>query len=259
MAGSRLVAGQRLGLLVLSALAGVSAALLLLAAVHTRVTVFALLPVVGVCRALLMLGARTLVQRSAPVQGIASMFAVVEVITAVTTIVGSLIAQVLIATSGIGAALAGVGVAMAVLAIATAGAVRVADRDADMPVVAIRALRSHAIFSPLPPGDLEVVARAARELRVAAGSTVVRQGDVGDRFYLVRQGELAVDIGGTPVRVLTRDPRSVRSRCWPTSPARHRWSRAPTSTCSRSIATRSSPRCSVTTAPTRPRGPWSAR
>jgi putative ABC transport system ATP-binding protein len=35
-------------------------------------------------------------------------------------------------------------------------------------------------------------------LAAAAGETVVRQGDAGDRFYLVRSGELSVDVDGVP-------------------------------------------------------------
>jgi hypothetical protein len=57
-------------------------------------------------------------------------------------------------------------------------------------------LRDIPIFAPLPLVTLEqLVARLSR-VRVGAGETVFRQGDHGDRFYVVATGEVAVAVDG---------------------------------------------------------------
>ena len=48
----------------------------------------------------------------------------------------------------------------------------------------------------LPPAVIEQLRTRMREERVAAGTTVVREGEPGDRFYLVLAGELDVTQDG---------------------------------------------------------------
>jgi CRP-like cAMP-binding protein len=49
---------------------------------------------------------------------------------------------------------------------------------------------------------MEQVARKLIPLQVAAGTEVVRQGDVGDRFYIVESGEALVTVDGQEMRTL---------------------------------------------------------
>ncbi|MDQ3890664.1 MAG: cyclic nucleotide-binding domain-containing protein, partial [Actinomycetota bacterium] len=63
-------------------------------------------------------------------------------------------------------------------------------------------LRAVPIFAPLPPPVLEQLASSLVPLRVAAGKEVFRQGDVGDRFYVIAEGEVDVAIGREGTRVL---------------------------------------------------------
>jgi hypothetical protein len=205
MVARRLVDDRPLGPLVNASLAAMTMGMVVLGLAHDSAPIVAmLLALIGVCRAVLSLGTRLLAQRAAPVQGIAAMFAVTEVIAAAAMIAGSVSAQVLVATWGVGSAAIGIGVMLAVLLGATLGRVRGADGDADMPVFAIRALRNHVVFNPLSPDRLEAVARSARNVRVRAGEAVIREGDVGEHFYLVAAGELTVDVSGEQVRVLSR-------------------------------------------------------
>ncbi|MGE3911609.1 MAG: cyclic nucleotide-binding domain-containing protein [Chloroflexota bacterium] len=48
------------------------------------------------------------------------------------------------------------------------------------------------VLADLPPGQLHAIAAAMRERRYAAGSTIIRQGDQGDRFYLIVRGAAEV-------------------------------------------------------------------
>ena len=48
------------------------------------------------------------------------------------------------------------------------------------------------IFAPLPGGSLEHLAARLVPLRVEPGTVIVREGDEGDRFYIVAEGTLDV-------------------------------------------------------------------
>jgi CRP-like cAMP-binding protein len=72
------------------------------------------------------------------------------------------------------------------------------------PVVEIALLRSLPLFAPLGAPQLEGLAHRLEESLVPAGTVVVREGDPGDRFYVVAEGELDVDRGGQPMRSLGR-------------------------------------------------------
>jgi CRP-like cAMP-binding protein len=49
---------------------------------------------------------------------------------------------------------------------------------------------------------IEDLARALTELDARAGEIVIREGDPGERFYLIAEGELDVSIGGSFVRTM---------------------------------------------------------
>jgi CRP-like cAMP-binding protein len=53
-------------------------------------------------------------------------------------------------------------------------------------------LRTLDLFEPLPGRRLERLAAAVVGLRFAAGAVIVRQGDEGDYFYVVVDGEVEV-------------------------------------------------------------------
>jgi putative peptide zinc metalloprotease protein len=69
---------------------------------------------------------------------------------------------------------------------------------------ALAALRAVPLWSELPGARLLEIARAMRSEHVAAGAEVVRQGEVGDRFYLVARGGFEVRIDDRPVVRLNR-------------------------------------------------------
>jgi CRP-like cAMP-binding protein len=70
------------------------------------------------------------------------------------------------------------------------------------PVEQLKLLRKIAIFAPLPPAEQEHLAHELIPVHVSAGDVVVREGEAGDRFYVVRSGELEVSVDGKPVRRL---------------------------------------------------------
>ncbi|MEY8014792.1 cyclic nucleotide-binding domain-containing protein [Mycobacterium servetii] len=63
-------------------------------------------------------------------------------------------------------------------------------------------IRATSVLAPLPALALEQLARAAARLAVPAGAEVIRQGDPGDRFYMIAAGEADVTVDGGPMGTL---------------------------------------------------------
>jgi hypothetical protein len=204
IAASRLVRRPRLAPLVIAALVAMTASLLTLGVGSVVIVACVTLPAIGFGRALLDLTSQMLLQRSAPAGALASVFAAVELIAGVGMALGSLLAQLLIAAGGSPMALSGLGLFLAVILAGTVGSLRRADESADVPIVFIRLLRTVPAFAMLPPAALEAVARSGVETAVDADTVVIRQGDVGDRYYVVIDGTVEVIRDGRSVATLTR-------------------------------------------------------
>jgi CRP-like cAMP-binding protein len=71
-------------------------------------------------------------------------------------------------------------------------------------VVVVALLRSVPMLSLLPPPTLESLARALTLEEVPAGVDVVTQGEEGDRFFVIADGEAEVIADGTLVATLDR-------------------------------------------------------
>ena len=199
-----LVRRDRLGPLLVGALASVTVVSLVLGIAPALATALVLLPVVGFSRALLDLTSRMLLQRATPPNSVGGIFAAIELCAGVGMLTGSIITQVLIAAGGVDAALIGLGIFFAALLLLTMRSLRVADDSADIPIVAISLLRRIPAFALLPPLALETVARAATEISVVAGEVVVTEGEQGDRFYAVADGSFDVVTGGRHVATSER-------------------------------------------------------
>jgi CRP-like cAMP-binding protein len=55
-----------------------------------------------------------------------------------------------------------------------------------------RLLRRSSIFSPLPLATLERLSHGLQPVEVPAGEDVIVQGEIGDRFFLICDGEVEV-------------------------------------------------------------------
>ena len=62
------------------------------------------------------------------------------------------------------------------------------DAAAVVPVRQLELLSGIPMFAPLPHLDLERIGRQLDLLAMPTGTEVIRQGDVGDRFYIVDAG-----------------------------------------------------------------------
>jgi CRP-like cAMP-binding protein len=71
-----------------------------------------------------------------------------------------------------------------------------------VPEAELELLRRLPVFAPLPPVALEQVATHLSRVHFRAGDAVFRQGDHGDSFYVVVDGEVMVAPTGRPAVTL---------------------------------------------------------
>ena len=174
----------------------------------------AAVPGVGAALALLLLAGgaektfdvtgRMLLQRVARSDALAGVFGLLEGFQMAGYAAGSLLAPALVALGGAPAAFLGVGAILPLIALLTGRRLLDIDRHATVPVVEIALLRSMPIFEALPPQTLEPLAGALEPLALAAGAEVIRQGEEGDLFYLIADGEVDVIASGRHVATLHR-------------------------------------------------------
>jgi MFS family permease len=197
-----LVGVRRLAPAVLVALlgSGVSlAALALASSVPLAVTVLALS---GATIGLFAVSSRTLLQRRADDEVLARVFGLEEALQMVGLAVGAAAAPVLVASFGARGALAGAGGLLALVAVVASPRVRRIDANADGPGADFDLLRRVAIFAPLPQYVQEQLARHLIPVLATSGDVVIREGDAGDRVYVIRRGRVAVTKAGRHVAEL---------------------------------------------------------
>lgn len=158
---------------------------------------------VGVGNTLVDVAGFTLVQRAVPDDVLARVFGVIQFLWFGTTGLGAVVAPALIDWLGLRGALAATGLfCPAMVALLGMTLVRI-DAAATVPEESeLRLLRTVPIFAPLPGTTLEHLVGRLAPLRFDAGTEIIRQGDPGDRFYLVAEGEVDVSADGKPVTLL---------------------------------------------------------
>jgi MFS family permease len=194
--GRRLAAVEGLGV----ALWGVP--LVLIGAFPNQPAVLALMGVIGVGNALVDIGLFTLVPRIVPEELLARVFGALESLVALAVAIGSLVTPLAIDLIGIRGALAVLGLlAPALVAVAWRGLraidASIAHRDEEVEV-----LNRVAIFRPLPMPAIDNLALQVDHAEFAAGVEVFRQGEQGDRFYVIEDGEADVIGDGRLIRTM---------------------------------------------------------
>jgi hypothetical protein len=139
---------------------------------------------------------RTLLQRATPSSVLGRVLGALEGINIGAQALGAILVSWLAVAAGTYAAILAVGVGLAILTLVFARHVHWVDQTARAPVDQIEALQSLPILSRLPMPVVEGLAQSLETLDFAAGEAVIRQGEEGDRLYLVRTGHLRVSRDG---------------------------------------------------------------
>ena len=200
-----LLVGRRRLVSVLTVSLGVTlAALGLIGAWRSVGLTIVFVVIVGTGGAVFDITSQTLTQRAAPPDAIAGSFSIREALANLGLALGVVLARVVIAVFGLKAALlapAVVGVALIVL---LWRGLRAIDESAVVPQVEIQLLRSLPLFAALPVQTIEGLAHRLTSVLAPRGTTVIVEGEYGDCYYCVADGQLSVTRAGRVVQRLKR-------------------------------------------------------
>jgi MFS family permease len=163
-----------------------------------------MLGLLGVGNSLVDVAAFTLIQRAVPDEVLARVFGVLQMLWLASVGVGALVAPLLIGWLGLEGALVLTGVSLPLLVLILGRNVANIDAAATPPDPdELRILTAVPIFAPLPGMTLEHLADRLVPLRLESGTMIVREGDSGDRFYIVAEGTVEISEGDFPVSELS--------------------------------------------------------
>jgi MFS family permease len=151
-----------------------------------------LLAFVGVGNALIDVAGFTLIARLAPDDVLARVFGVLESLVAVSIGLGAILASTAISLFGIEGALIAIGAVCPLAALAAWRRLRRLDQSVGALDEEVGLLQEVPMFQPLPLPAIEQLARGLESISVPAGGTVFRQGQVGDRYFVIQSGEVDV-------------------------------------------------------------------
>jgi MFS family permease len=154
-----------------------------------------LLAIVGAANSFEDVAVFTLLQRITRDEILTSVLGVLWGLAMGAVAVGSLAAPAVVHWIGARSAFALVGAVLPLLALVTYRRLASIDRSIK-PAPELDLLDRVPMFAPLSVVGKERVASKLVPRPVRAGEVVIRAGDVGDRFYIVGDGELDIDAGG---------------------------------------------------------------
>jgi Na+/melibiose symporter-like transporter len=161
-----------------------------------------LIAAAGAARAFFDVAARTLLQRAVRDDVLARVFGLEEGLQMLGLAVGSAAAPLFVSAFGPRGAFVAAGGLLLGVVVVTWSRITKIDARSVVPGPEVEMLRRIPIFAPLPEHIIEQLSWHLIEVDAPAGTVVIREGDAGDRYYLVAEGSVGVSIGGEPRREL---------------------------------------------------------
>jgi hypothetical protein len=155
---------------------------------------------IGVGYTFVEVAARTLMQRLGSDEVLARVFGVLETARLAAMALGSIAVPLIVALAGIRGALVALAVAMPAFAVARWATLRAFESGAPVAERPFALLRGNSIFEPLPLATLERLSLDAAVVEVAAGEDIIVEGDPGDHFYVIDEGEVEILKAGRRIR-----------------------------------------------------------
>jgi hypothetical protein len=203
MAAFGLIGRQRLAPVLLAAGLAFGLLFLLFGAAAPAALAPMLLVACGVALTLMDVAGRTALQRAVHDEVLARVFGILEGLMTVCLAVGSILLPIAVGLMGIPAAAVAFALVIPLVVLLASPGLRGIDRRADVPVRAIALLRRLPLFASLAPPTLESLARSGVWQSVPPAAVVIREGDPGERFFVLETGSVDVSRGGEFVRTLS--------------------------------------------------------
>lgn len=178
-----------------------SAPLLLVAAWPSVTAAAIMMVLLGLGNSIVDINGFTIIQRITPDETMSRVFGALESALIGGMAIGALVMPLLISMTGDRWSLLIVGGTVAALVLVTPAALHRIDTVALAPP-GLELLRSVSLLSSLPEPILDRLARALVRVELAEGDVVIREGDHGDRFYVVESGSLDVSREGRVVATI---------------------------------------------------------
>jgi MFS family permease len=194
-----LVGHRRLATTFGIAVAGTGGPLLLLGVLPRTGAALIAFGLVGFANIICDVSGFTILQRGTPSEVLSRVFGVLHSLVYATLALGAVLAPPLIDAVGVRWTLVIVGSLLPVLSLLTHTSLTRLDAEPGDPH-RLRLLQAIPIFAPLSPPVLERLASRLTPVQAQGGEEIIREGDHGDRFYVVSSGEVDVLVDGRPPR-----------------------------------------------------------
>ncbi|HZC28786.1 MAG TPA: MFS transporter [Gaiellaceae bacterium] len=170
-----------------------------LALVPSRAAALIFLAVVGLGNALVDVGNFTLLARLSDDRVMARVFAGFEAVITLGVAIGAAVTPVVIDAFGVRGALATLGLLAPAAVILAAPKLLALDRRMVARNRDVHALQRVPMLRPLPATTVDSLASALETMTVDPGATVFEQGQAGDRYYVIVDGQADVVQGDRPI------------------------------------------------------------
>ncbi|HEY4748449.1 MAG TPA: MFS transporter, partial [Steroidobacteraceae bacterium] len=196
---ARLVGRQHLSRPFLAGIAGWGLAFALVGVLPAIIPTLVFLGLAGVGRNVMDVAGRTLLQRAVPDEVLSRVLGVLEGLYNISIGIGAVLAALVILALGLRGTFIVAGIVLALAAGLCWRPLSAIDRRAPAPGRSLERARALALFAPLDGVVLERLAAAFQPLSLPAGRVIIREGEPGERFYLIDHGEVSVLKKGSEV------------------------------------------------------------
>jgi MFS family permease len=199
-----LVTGERLAINFATGLLIRGGALALVGVWPEPAVAYTLLFINGIGNTIIDASGSTLLQRMIPDEIRARVFGALQGMLILGLGVGTILTPVVIELVGVQGAIIATGallVGLTLLSIPTLSGVR---PPSPVPEETLELVRSNALFAPLPEATLEYLASKMATVSHPAATAVFHQGDAGDRYFLIEDGQVEVTVDGHVASTLGR-------------------------------------------------------
>jgi hypothetical protein len=155
--------------------------------------------VIGVANATYDVALFTILQRSSSNEDRASVLSVLEGVIGFGAVTGSLLAPILILVLGTRGALLAAGAILPLLVLVMYRRIGHAEEITVVKEGLVDLLRKVPAFAELPLTAVERVAAGLVPIAAPAGTALMTQGEPGDRFVVIENGEIEVLVDGKPI------------------------------------------------------------